>query len=86
MKLSLGLFVATFAKPTVYHRSSITQQLMDQLDELVPGIDFGDVDAHLTASMEMLTPLPNDELIEMMDEMDDFFKSILVMDLLDLDY
>ena len=86
MKLGNTLFVATFAKPTLYHSSAITQQLMDQLDELVPGIDFGDVDAHLTASMEMLTTLPNDKLIEMMDEVDDFFKSILVMDLLDLDY
>ena len=85
MKLSTGLLVATMANPASYHRSPITQHLMDQLVELVPDIDFGDVDAHLTASMEMLTPLPNDELIEMMDEMDDFFKSILAMDVLDLD-
>ena len=86
MKLSLSLFVATIAKPTLYHRSAVTQQLMDQLVEIVPGIDFGDVDAHLTASMDMLTPLPNDELIEMMDEMDDFLKSILAVVLLYLDY
>ena len=85
MKLSLGLFVAIIAKPTLYHRSAVTQQLMDQLVELVPDIDFGDVDAHLTTSMEMLTPLPHAKLLVMMDEMDDFFKSILEMDRLYLD-
>lgn len=81
MKLSTGLLVATMANPASYHRSPITQHLMDQLVELVPDIDFGDVDANMKANMELLMPVPNAVLIDMMSEVDEFFASIVAMDL-----
>ena len=81
MKLSTCFLVATMANPTSYHRSPITQHLMDQLVELVPDIDFGDVDANLTTWMELLMPVPEGELIDMMSEVDEFLNSILAMDL-----
>ena len=68
------------ANPTSYHRSPITQHLMDQLVELVPDIDFCDVDANMKARIDLLMPVPNADLIDMMSEVDEFLASIVAMD------
>ena len=66
----------------VVQRASGTHHLADQLHEIVPDVDFGDVESHMAKTMEMLMPLPAEELTDMMYELKDFFASILDIDFL----
>ena len=50
--------------------------------EIVPDLDFGDIEANIAETMMILAPLPEEELIGMMDQMNDFFDSILAVDFL----
>lgn len=76
MKLSIGLVVAIVAHPTDRQPSNFTQDLKDQLNELVPGFALDDVDEQSSSISKM-----NDESIDTMDN-DDFLKSILAIDFL----
>ena len=50
--------------------------------EIVPDLDFGDIEANIAETMMMLALLPEVKLIGMMDEVNDFFDSILAVDFL----
>ena len=66
----------------VAQRRAQTHHFADQLMEIVPDLDFGDIEANIAETTMMLAPLPEEELIGMMDEVNDFFDSILAVDFL----
>ena len=93
MKIAPFCFVATLAhRPMMYNdddisvfvaqRNSRTRDFADQLHTIVPDVNFGDVDDQIAETMKMLAPLPKKERIDMAIELDRFFNSILVNELL----
>ena len=66
----------------VVQRRAQTHHFADQLMEIVPDLDFGDIEANIAETMMMLVPVPEEELIGMMNEVNGFFDSILAVDFL----
>ena len=92
MKLGLFFTAVASAQPWVYYddnfatfvaqRRAQTYHFADQLKALAPDVDFGNIDANIAKATMMLAPLPEEELIGMMNEVDGFFDSILAVDFL----
>ena len=92
--MKLGLFFTALASAKsvvnddddfaayVTQRRAQTHHFTDQLKEIVPDIDFGDIEANIAETMMMLVPVPEEELIGMMNEVNGFFDSILAVDFL----
>ena len=79
MKLGLVFFAATVAQTDAFvaKRNARTHRLAKQLHTVVPNVKFGNIDAHLAKTMNMLAPLSNEELMIMKHELDAFYESIL---------
>ena len=68
--------------PMVAQRRARTHHFANQLREIVPDVDFGDIDANIAVATEILAQLQKDELVSMINKLDNFFDSILADDLI----
>ena len=92
MKLASIYFAATFAHrpamnyhddgfaPMVAQRRARAHHFANQLHEIVPDVDFGDINAKIAVTTQFLAQLQEDELVTMMNKLDNFFDSILADD------